>query len=98
MTPETQHRWQALRRKQAKTILAEPHLFKACYYCFSISKIACGLCPLCHGYRWDSTLETLIGVANTIASTPFPLTAGTVPRFADQGLNYFTTKHIKGAR
>jgi hypothetical protein len=96
MTPKAKQQCQDHRRHQADYILAEPHLYKVCDQCRSISYITYGLCPICHCYRWDSSPEFVITTANIIGSTPFPLTAGTVPRFSDEGLKYFKTINMKG--
>ena len=95
MTPEAQHQWQALRRRQAHAALAKLHLYKVCDQCRSISFKTCGLCPICHGYRWDESRETLIETANIIGTTPFPLTAGTVPRFSTEALKYLNKMNNK---
>ena len=69
------------RRNQAAAIKAEPHLYKVCDQCRSISYRTCNLCPVCHGYRWVLDEQWLLDTANIVGSTPFPLTAGVVPRF-----------------
>jgi hypothetical protein len=95
MRPEFQQRCLEHRRQQADAVLAEPHLYKVCDQCRSISFRTCGLCPICHGYRWDESREALIETAKTIGTTPFPLTAGTVPKFGKEPLKYFNNMNNK---
>jgi hypothetical protein len=95
MTPEAQHQWQALRRRPADAALAKLRLYKVCDQCRSISFRTCGLCPICHGYRWDESREGLIETAKIIGTTPFPLTAGTVPKFGKEPLKYFNNMNNK---
>lgn len=68
------------RRARAEGFIAEPHRFKVCDLCNSISPVSAGLCRVCGGYCWHTDRKTVIRIARIIRKTPFPLTSGVVPR------------------
>ena len=83
MTDATIRKHRAARAEWAARFIAEPHKFKVCTQCLSISMAAAGLCLVCGTYRFDCRPERVIEIATIIGSTPFPFTAGTVPRLEE---------------
>jgi hypothetical protein len=76
------------RRRRMEAILANIQGFKVCETCRSISKKEVGLCCICHAYRWEESPDYIKEIAEIIGSTPFPLTAGTVPRLDTGGHSF----------
>lgn len=69
-----------VRTRHVERILSSPFSYKVCDQCKSISLTTARLCPICHAYRWDSSAETVIETAKHIGKSPFPYSAGVVPR------------------
>lgn len=61
-------------------ILSDIANHKVCDVCRSISKLSAAVCPICHAYQWILDPAYVAETANLIGATPFPITAGTVPR------------------
>ena len=80
MTPEALKRHAAHRRQRQAEICAEASLHKVCEQCLSISRITARHCFLCGAYSWLTSVEDVIRTAEVFGSSPFPFTAGTVPR------------------
>jgi hypothetical protein len=72
---------QASRREKAARFRASPELYKICDTCWSVALNSEPVCRICGAYRWDTDTQRIRQVAEMIADSPFPLTAGTVPRF-----------------
>ena len=68
------------RRKLAESFIAYPHLFKACDCCQSMSAVMERICRLCGAYRWRTVAAEVVAIAEVIGNSPFPFTAGVVPR------------------
>ncbi len=52
----------------ARTIIADPHLFKVCEGCGSIVTAGTPICPNCNAYRFDTNKEYVIEQAVILAS------------------------------
>jgi hypothetical protein len=70
----------ARRRAKATRFATNPERYKVCAQCWSIAPLREGVCRICGTYRWDKSLERVREVAEMIGRSPFPVTAGTVPR------------------
>jgi hypothetical protein len=69
------------RNANAEQICANAEEFKVCTVCLSIAFQRAGTCPICRSYRWYYSAEAVRLVARIMQQSPFPFTAGTVPRF-----------------
>jgi recombinational DNA repair protein RecR len=69
-----------LRKSHVQRILEAPETYMVCTQCQSISKRTARLCPICAAYRWDHSLERIVETAKHIGRSPFPYSAGVVPR------------------
>jgi len=78
MTGDYQQRFLKFRQEWAQRCIENPHLFKTCDQCRSISYEDEGRCYLCGCYRFNESPEFVIESAKIIGSSPFP--AGVVPR------------------
>lgn len=86
MTEAEQQRHLAIRTARSAGILSDIANHKVCEVCRSISKLSAAVCPICHAYQWDCNPDSVRETAGIIGSTPFPITAGTVPRLKAVGL------------
>jgi hypothetical protein len=71
----------AARQKRAEQIIVEADRFKVCDQCRSISFKQASTCSVCGAYRFLEDPTVVSGTAREMGSNPFPITAGTVPRF-----------------
>jgi RNA polymerase subunit RPABC4/transcription elongation factor Spt4 len=69
------------RQTRSATITAQPTNYAICCQCESIVLRAVPICPLCHGYRFNTSPEDIVTHVKFVCSEVFPRTAGTVPRF-----------------
>jgi hypothetical protein len=81
MTQEALELHWTFRRARAIGILAEPHDHKVCDQCRSVSRKSARICPICGTYRFHSSKRIVVKVAKLIRASPFPYSAGVVPRF-----------------
>lgn len=64
----------AARKAAAIAIRQHPDHWQLCLGCGSIVARVAGACPLCNGYRFDSSAETVRGAALALAAKkPEPL-------------------------
>src|SRR5262249_6104833 len=71
----------AARRTKADQIIANAPLFKVCDQCRCIMRKHAGKCAVCGAYRFREEVASVRAIAKKTKQSPFPLTAGTVPRF-----------------
>jgi len=71
----------AARQRRAGQIIVEAERFKVCEQCRSISYRHVPTCSICGAYRFDENPDLIRDTAREMSSHPFPVTAGTVPRF-----------------
>ena len=76
-----QARHLAARQRRASQIIVEVDRFKVCDQCRSISYKHVQTCSVCGAYRFEEDPNTVKTTAREMSSHPFPVTAGTVPRF-----------------
>lgn len=81
MTQAEQYKHLAARQKRAEQIMVEVERFKVCDQCRSISFKQAQTCSVCGAYRFVEDPEIVCGTAREMGANPFPITAGTVPRF-----------------
>jgi hypothetical protein len=72
--------WTA-RRTKADQIIANATNFKACDQCWAIMRKHAGMCAVCGAYRFREEVASVRTIAEMTKHSPFPVTAGTVPRF-----------------
>ena len=75
-----QQQYLVRRQKLAERFLTTPREFKVCDCCQSIWKVTATGCHLCGSYRWRTSEAEVVAIAKIICATPFPFTAGVVPR------------------
>jgi hypothetical protein len=71
----------AARRAKADQIIANAANFKVCDTCWAIIRTHAGKCAVCGAYRFREGVASVRAIAEMTKQSPFPLTAGTVPRF-----------------
>lgn len=80
MTGDKQLEHLAFRQELAHIHISYPAYFKVCNQCRSISFKEVGLCKICGSYSFNESPEEVTETAKLMGSTPFPVTAGVVPR------------------
>ena len=68
-----------IRRRGIQQIIAEPHLYKACDQCRSILFKRAKICCICGAHRFNEG-PVVLATAKEMQLSPFPMTAGIVPR------------------
>ena len=71
-------------RPSAKVLhqfLENPDNYKVCKQCNSIVFVRSRVCQLCGCYRFDYTRAGVECISRIIGNSPFPFTAGVVPRY-----------------
>ena len=56
------------REEQAAKIMMAPEKYKICRGCDSIVANSAKICPACHSYRFNNSLNEIIDHAETLAS------------------------------
>lgn len=56
------------RQKMAQRIIENPADYKVCVPCGSIVTAKTSVCPNCHAYGFDATVERIIALAKLLAS------------------------------
>ena len=80
MTPEALARHAEARRTAFAHISAVPERFKVCTQCHSTSYRHAAVCFICGAYRFDEQVDHIAVTAIVAGRSPFPFSAGTVPR------------------
>jgi uncharacterized Zn finger protein (UPF0148 family) len=80
MTEEALAELWTARRERIDRILEEPHRYKECEHCRSISFQHTGRCPICQSYRFTDDPRAVAATAREMLRHPFPLTAAVPPR------------------
>ena len=71
----------AARIQKSAKICAAPQEYKVCWHCLSVAYKRASICPVCHAHRFYESADAVRVVARLMEQVPFPVSAGTVPRF-----------------
>lgn len=80
MTEEGMRVLWAVRLEGLRRIEANVEEFQECDQCRAISPKRLGLCPWCRSYRFKTNTARVRATLKAMATRPWPLNAGVVPR------------------